>query len=97
MASLDLSGKTHPAGDGQRISQWNQVVDVPAISIRTFFSRFKIVLEEQADAVRAFLAIADCVEPITIAQDDLKVFISRSERYATARARLPVAALGKTG
>jgi len=61
------------------------------------FSRFKIVLEEQADAVRAFLAVADCVEAITVAQDDLKVFIPRSESQAAARARLPVAALGKTG
>ena len=77
MGSLELPGKARP--QGTKYPNGIKMLMCP-ISIWTFFSRFKIVLEEQADAVRAFLAIADCVEAITIAQDDLKIFIPRSER-----------------
>ena len=61
---------------------------ITVISIRMFFPRFKIVLEQQSDALRAFLAVTERVEAITVAQNYLKVLVLRRKRQATARAGL---------
>jgi hypothetical protein len=62
-----------------------------------FFSRFKIILKQYPDALRALVAVADRVEAVAVAQDDLEILFLRRKGYAAARACVPVAWLLKTG
>lgn len=41
------------------------------------FPRVKIVLKQNPEALRAFFTMADCVEAIAIAQDDLEILLPR--------------------
>src|SRR5580658_9633295 len=65
-------------------------------SLRLFL-RVEVVLEEYPDALRPFHAVAERVEAVAVAKDDLVVFLLGRVGYAASRAGLPVAPLLKPG
>src|SRR5689334_5436014 len=94
LAGVSLAGISSVAA---RESKGSVAVDGAFSFCMAMFALLEVVLIEQAHAVRAFLAVAERVEPVAVAQDYPPHFAPGSEGETGANSRVPVAGLFESG